>query len=46
MRPFRDAICDGGSGCVVMCWVRMPMNVSALNGTWPQKTSYRMTPIA
>ena len=38
------ATCRGGIGCVVMCLVRMPMKVSASNGTVPVNSSYMMTP--
>ena len=38
-RCWRDS-----GGAAVMCWVRMPMNDSALKGTLPVNISYMMTP--
>ena len=36
----------GACGASNMCLVRMPMNVSAVNGTRPVSSSYMMTPTA
>ncbi len=36
----------GGTGASKMCLVRIPMKVSALNGTAPVTISYMITPTA
>ena len=46
VRPAFAARCATGSGSVVMCCVRMPMNDSPWNGSEPLNTSYMITPIA
>jgi hypothetical protein len=45
-RPALAARCATGSGSIVMCWVRMPMNESPWNGSVPLKHSYMITPTA